>query len=536
MGAVTRRAAAMMTAAAGAGVLAAGLVVAGVGPAVATPAVQAAPATTTFSYTGAEQTYPVPAGATAVTVTAVGAPGAFPGSILSGFGASVTATVPLPAGTATLYVEVGGPGAQGGFNGGGSAGGTGGGASDVRTVSCGSPCQTTDPGSLASRLVVAGGGGGGGGNGSCGAAGGTAGDSTVTGPGNGGNGGVCAEGGTGGNGGLGGTAGGTGGAAELTSCNGNPGLLGQGGDAPTSCDTENLGGGGGGGYYGGGAGGDAFDLGGGGGGAGSSFWVSGATGTSMSEDTTGTPQVQITPVIPELALTVSAAPATFNAAGQVLTYSYQVSNTGNVAVTGIGVTDPAVPGATCPAPALPAGSSETCTGSYTTTSADLTAGKITDAATAGGTAAGMPVTSNTATVTVTKGWPPLVSGSFRPAAGAAEGYYLGAVNNTWKLFVTHPGTTKVAFTGKITVPAGRLGHLTLINPTSGHQVTITSRAITFSLPDYGKVTGFSFTTSTKVPSITFTLTIGGHPATATQINLGNPPAHPGSGSPLTFTR
>ena len=58
MGTLRHRVAAM-TAAAGAGVLAAGMVVAGAGPAAATPAVQATTATTTFSYTGAEQTYTV---------------------------------------------------------------------------------------------------------------------------------------------------------------------------------------------------------------------------------------------------------------------------------------------------------------------------------------------------------------------------------------------------------------------------------------------------------------------------------------------
>ena len=64
----------------------------------------------------------------------------------------------------------------------------------------------------------------------------------------------------------------------------------------------------------------------------------------------------------------------------------------------------------------------------------------------------------------------------------------------------------------------------------------TGKAITFTLPNYGKVTGFSFTTTAKVTSISLTLNIGGHPATVTQINLGNPPTNPGSGSPLTFTR
>ena len=65
---------------------------------VTAPAAQAA-TTTMFTYTGGEQTYPVPAGVTAVTITAVGAPGGnglLP-SAAGGTGAAVTATVP-PAG------------------------------------------------------------------------------------------------------------------------------------------------------------------------------------------------------------------------------------------------------------------------------------------------------------------------------------------------------------------------------------------------------------------------------------------------------
>src|SRR6266487_5794765 len=129
----------------------------------------AAETASTFTFTGAEQTYSVPAGATAVTITAVGAPGAEAISGDSpGKGAVVTATVPLPDNTTTLYVEVGGAGSRdplscaphaGGFNGGGSTtcyGAGGGGASDVRLDSATTALATTD-----TRLVVAGGGGAG---------------------------------------------------------------------------------------------------------------------------------------------------------------------------------------------------------------------------------------------------------------------------------------------------------------------------------------------------------------------------------------
>jgi hypothetical protein len=234
-----------------------------------------------FFCTGTEQTYSVPAGVTALRVKAVGAAGA-PGTNSKagsgGLGALVSATVPLPPGTSTVYVEVGCAGSvgTGGFDGGGSAGdGGGGGASDVRLDPRSTGLTPTD-----SRLVVAGGGGGGG---VCSLPGGTAGDGSVTGAGLGGQGdddecGVFALGilpGSIFNGGFGGTAGGTGGfGTRLNPCTGGSGSLGQRGPG---C---NKGGGGGGGYWGGGGGGDG-NLGGGGGGAGSSFWVPDARTTSM---------------------------------------------------------------------------------------------------------------------------------------------------------------------------------------------------------------------------------------------------------------
>jgi hypothetical protein len=240
-----------------------------------------------FLCTGAEQTYSVPAGVTALNVKAVGAPGApgansKPGS--GGLGALVSATVPLPPGTSTAYVEVGCAGSvgTGGFNGGGGStggstgGGGGGGASDVRLDPMSTGLTPTD-----SRLVVAGGGGGGG---TCSDPGGTAGDRSITGAGMGGQGddtecGVFGLGiapGIAWNGGFGGTAGGIGGFGTLLNpCTGGSGSLGQGGPG---C---NNGGGGGGGYWGGGGGGDGNRAG-GNGAAGSSFWVPDARATSMN--------------------------------------------------------------------------------------------------------------------------------------------------------------------------------------------------------------------------------------------------------------
>jgi uncharacterized repeat protein (TIGR01451 family) len=125
----------------------------------------------------------------------------------------------------------------------------------------------------------------------------------------------------------------------MFTCNGGDGSLGQGGTVPTSCDPFDVGGGGGGGYWGGGAGGDGNDVG-GGGGAGSSYWIKGATNASMTEDTTGSPEVIISYKVPQpdLALTNSGSPTTV-VIGSKLIYTIRATNTGKATANGVKVTD-----------------------------------------------------------------------------------------------------------------------------------------------------------------------------------------------------
>jgi hypothetical protein len=245
----------------------------------------------TFTYTGADQTYVVPLGVAGIEVTAVGAPGGAtngsdPYNTVSspgGEGATVTADLSVTPGE-TLYVYVGGAGAAddhlGGFNGGGPSsdlgGASGGGASDVRTTE----------GDLTTRLIVAGGGGGGGSSYNASQPGGSAGDPTgVSGTGN------SNYSDTGGGGGTQ-TGGGAGGSGDGGS--GTDGSLGQGGtgtDYTGDPNTDFSGGGGGGGYYGGGGGSSLA-----GGGGGSDYVDPSATNASFGLDTTGTPEVTITPL------------------------------------------------------------------------------------------------------------------------------------------------------------------------------------------------------------------------------------------------
>ena len=216
--------------------------------------------TTTYSYTGSEQTFTVPPGVSSITVTATGGAGGGAGYFPGGRGALVTGTLHVSRGQ-VFYLEVGGNGSgpSGGFNGGGDSGVWGGlsvfgggGASDLRTV------PRDETGSLASRVIVAAGGGGSAYPAAAPGDAGSAGGVTPGAP-------PSAAGGAG-------TAigGGAGGCTPLGEGCGQMGTLGRGGDGGASAGSlyPAEGGGGGGGLYGGGGGAGAGDgIGGGGGGS-----------------------------------------------------------------------------------------------------------------------------------------------------------------------------------------------------------------------------------------------------------------------------
>jgi hypothetical protein len=256
-----------------------------------TPAVAQA---TAFSYTGAEQSYTVPAGVNSLSITAIGAPGGGPlsGGLAAGRGAVVSGVVNVAPGE-VLYVEVGGSGGfpAGGFNGGGDSvtrsGASvygGGGGSDVRTLPMSGGAI-----SLNSRLIVAAGGGG---SGSPAAPGGDAGAAGGSAPGSSVGGGAGSQ-----------TAGGAGGCDSFQMGCGMDGSLGVGGTGGGSGDgaAAREGAGGGGGLYGGGGGGGGgggFQGGGVGGGGGGSSLVPPDLGRLSLASLMTAPTVEITPVPP----------------------------------------------------------------------------------------------------------------------------------------------------------------------------------------------------------------------------------------------
>ncbi|NYE96507.1 putative repeat protein (TIGR01451 family) [Psychromicrobium silvestre] len=99
------------------------------------------------------------------------------------------------------------------------------------------------------------------------------------------------------------------------------------------------------------------------------------------------------PSNPAVSLVKSVAEVALTSAGQVLHYSFVVTNTGDVALAPVSVSETAFSGTgmepvvSCPpeATSLAPGASVTCTASYTVTQADIEAGKVSNTAVASGT-------------------------------------------------------------------------------------------------------------------------------------------------------
>ncbi|MEV6120737.1 DUF11 domain-containing protein, partial [Streptomyces sp. NPDC052077] len=140
------------------------------------------------------------------------------------------------------------------------------------------------------------------------------------------------------------------------------------------------------------------------------------TGSVLANEADPTPgnnqsSVKSCAVEPAMTLAKSADPDTVTEAGQKITYSFLLTNTGNVDLTDPGVTETSFsgtgtpPAIECPAGPLAVGATLTCTATYTATQADLDAGSIRNTAAGHGTPPdeAAPITSppDSATVRVT---------------------------------------------------------------------------------------------------------------------------------------
>jgi len=111
-----------------------------------------------------------------------------------------------------------------------------------------------------------------------------------------------------------------------------------------------------------------------------------------------------TPAIqgPAVAVTPSARPGSYFGAGTPLAMNYLVTNSGNVTLHGINVTDslPGLSAISCPSPSLAPAATESCTASYTTTAADVKAKQLNDTPTAVGNPPSGPAVNGSFTLIV----------------------------------------------------------------------------------------------------------------------------------------
>ncbi len=135
-----------------------------------------------------------------------------------------------------------------------------------------------------------------------------------------------------------------------------------------------------------------------------------ASATSTEDNAPDAPDIVLGIQNASLSLTKVATEANFNAAGVTLHYTLVATNTGNVTLTGVSITDAKLGTLACtptqPATLVP-GAALSCTGTYLTTQPDVDAGKVDNTANAGGSFGTAPVLAAPASASV-------------PAVGAAH--------------------------------------------------------------------------------------------------------------------
>jgi uncharacterized repeat protein (TIGR01451 family) len=237
----------------------------------------------------------------------------------------------------------------------------------------------------------------------------------------------------------------------------------------------------------------------------------GYAGTGISEDVFSQ-VLAITPTEPALTLQKSVTPAIAAGAGTTVTYSYLITNTGNVTLTDVHPQDTAFSGTgtpsaiTCPLPdiergpaptlTLDPGGSATCTGTYTLTQADAAAEKVTNTATATGTPpTGPAVTSAPSSATVTiPGHPMIVivkTASPRSLSRAGDTVrYHFLVTNTGSVNLTGIKVNdKLHGLSAVTCPSATLSP-------AGSMTCTASYRLTQANVNAGKVTNTATTTGT----------------------------------------
>ncbi len=266
---------------------------------------------------------------------------------------------------------------------------------------------------------------------------------------------------------------------------------------------------------------------------------------------------------PALSLVKTADPTTYSAAGQSVTYSYVVTNTGNVTmsapftvaddkiVSPNAVSCPATPTSLAPATATTAAGSITCTATYTTTQADVNAGSVTNTATAtGNDPSDTAVESNETTATITADQAPALSlvKTADPTTYSAAGQsvtYSYVVTNTGNVTMSAPFTVaddKIVSPNAVSCPATPTSLAPATATTAAGSITCTATYTTTQADvNAGSVTNTATATGndpsdTAVESNETTATITADQAPALSlVKTADPTTYSAAGQSVTYS-
>jgi uncharacterized repeat protein (TIGR01451 family) len=271
------------------------------------------------------------------------------------------------------------------------------------------------------------------------------------------------------------------------------------------------------------------------------------TGTATGTPPTG-PAVTTTSALtiqaidtPAVSVVKSANVVLYSASGIVITYSYLVTNTGNVDLSAVSVTDPqpGLSAVTCPSPSLAPAASETCTATYTTTQADVDAGSISNTGTASGTAPDGTIVTATSSVTIPASDAPAIS---VVKTASVANYSAPGVPITYSYNVTNTGNVDLNAVS-VTDPQPGLSAVTCPSPSLAQAAVETCTAsytTTQADVDAGSISNIGTASGTfqTSPAVTATssLTI---PAVDTPglslAKTANVTGYSASGTPITYS-
>ena len=247
-----------------------------------------------------------------------------------------------------------------------------------------------------------------------------------------------------------------------------------------------------------------------------------ASGTApgASSPTVSAPSSTSTPLTAAPAVTVdkSAGTPTGATAGSTIPYTFTVTNSGNVTLSGVAISDTQLDAAaTCAASTLAPGVSTTCTGTHTITQTEVDAGKVDNTATASGTAPGAssPTVSAPASTST-----PIASAPGITVTKTADRSTYSALSEviTYRYVITNTGNVTIS---NLTLADDILGSITncsptQLKPTEAAQCSATHTVI---LQDLEKGTITNVATASGTPSQG---TLQPATATATVTKKNNP--------------